>query len=343
MSRQTVTDNREVKTKEMKLKNADNGEGAQTMQQQAEPVVRKSNGDFPAGAIQSTVPVVEVTGPSLAALEVSAVRKEFVRRGGAVSRLRGREMIKRVTAVDDVSFSVKRREIFGLLGPNGTGKSTLIRLMSTLLLPDAGRIEVFGHDVVAEEAAVKRMINRVSVEASFFKKLSPMENLLYAARLYRVEPSYARERIVEILLTLGLERKTIWAPMEDMSRGMQQKVAIARAFLTSPILLLLDEPTTGLDPHSKRSVQAFVRQMREDHDTTVVLTTHDMHEADALCDRIAIVDRGRIVAMDTPAGLKRLLDRRLGAEPTLEDVFLELTGKPLDKDASAGLASQSKD
>jgi ABC-2 type transport system ATP-binding protein len=120
--------------------------------------------------------------------------------------------------------------------------------------------------------------------------------------------------------------------MEDMSRGMQQKVAIARAFLTSPVMLLLDEPTTGLDPHSKREVQAFVREMRDDHDTTVILTTHDMYEADGLCDRIAIVDRGKIVALDTPEGLKQQIAQKNGHAPTLEDVFLQLTGRGLNEE-----------
>ncbi len=228
-------------------------------------------------------------------------------------------------AVDRVSLDVERGEIFGILGPNGSGKSTLIRLIATLLVPDSGHITVFGHDVTHEPRQVQTMINRVSVEASFFKKLSPMENLLYGARLYGVGADEARKRVKEILARLGLEAKAIDRPMEEMSRGMQQKVAIARAFLSSPILLLLDEPTTGLDPRSKREVQAFVRELRDSHDTTILLTTHDMYEADALCDRIAILDGGRIVALDTPAGLKQ----PNGRAPTLEEVFLELTGKQL--------------
>jgi ABC-2 type transport system ATP-binding protein len=264
------------------------------------------------------------------ALEVRGVSKIFCSSPGIKARLRQRRAAvgKRVVAVDNVSLIVERREIFGILGPNGTGKSTLIRLLSTLLIPDSGQILVFGRDVVTQEAEVKRMINRVSVEASFFKKLTPMENLMYAARLYRVDAAYARQRIVEILKRLGLEDQSIYSPMEDMSRGMQQKVAIARAFLSSPMMLLLDEPTTGLDPHSKREVQTFVREIRQDHDTTVLLTTHDMYEADALCDRIAIIDKGRIVALDTPAGLKAQI-RRNGQEPSLEEVFLELTGRKL--------------
>jgi len=231
-------------------------------------------------------------------------------------------------AVDRISLDVARGEIFGILGPNGSGKSTLIRLIATLLIPDSGRITVFGHDVTQEPRRVQTLINRVSVEASFFKKLSPMENLMYGARLYGVAPGEAKQRAKDILARLGLASQAIDRPMEEMSRGMQQKVAIARAFLSSPILLLLDEPTTGLDPRSKREVQAFVRELRDSHDTTILLTTHDMVEADALCDRIAIIDGGKIVALDTPAGLKKLIPTN-GHAPTLEEVFLELTGKQL--------------
>ena len=139
-----------------------------------------------------------------------------------------------IVAVDHVSFEVETGEIFGVLGPNGSGKSTLIRLMSTLLLPDSGEISVFGHDVEREPMAVQRLINRVSVEASFFKKLSPMENLLYGARLYGLDGRETRKQVEEILNRLGLEERSIGNPMEQMSRGMQQKVAIARALLSHP-------------------------------------------------------------------------------------------------------------
>jgi ABC-2 type transport system ATP-binding protein len=231
-------------------------------------------------------------------------------------------------AVDHLTFEVRRGEIFGVLGPNGGGKSTLIRLIATLLIPDEGQIEVFGWDVVKEPMAAQRMINRVSVEASFFKKLSPMENLLYGARLYGVRGSEIRRQVVSILKRLNIPDKNVNRPMEEMSRGMQQKVAIARALLSTPMLLLLDEPTTGLDPRSKREVQTFVRELRDDHDTTILLTTHDMTEADILCDRVAIMDSGSIVALDTPDNLKRLAKQN-GQSPTLEDVFLQLTGKEL--------------
>jgi ABC-2 type transport system ATP-binding protein len=143
-----------------------------------------------------------------------------------------------------------------------------------------------------------------------------------------MEGKETRHKVVEILTRLGLEQNTIRQPMEEMSRGMQQKVAIARALLSKPKLLLLDEPTTGLDPRSKREVQAVVRELNEQHRTTILLTTHDMGEAEVLCHRIAIVDNGRIVALDTPDALKKLIPRN-EHEPTLEEVFLELTGNQL--------------
>jgi ABC-2 type transport system ATP-binding protein len=237
-------------------------------------------------------------------------------------------VLREVVAVHDATLDVHRGEIYGILGPNGSGKSTLVRLLSTLLIPDEGTVEVFGLDITRHEMAVKRMINRVSVDAAFFKKLSPLENLLYGARLYGMTGNEARQKSIEILGRLGLDSRTYTQPMEEMSRGMQQKVAIARAFLTQPILLLLDEPTTGLDPRSKYEVQEFVYELRDKHDATILITTHDMGEADRLCDRISILDEGRMVAEDTPAGLKRLISRN-GHEPTLEDVFMQLTGKRL--------------
>ncbi len=267
------------------------------------------------------------------ALDVSGVKKQFIKSEGFHWPWnRNGDSRKTVRAVADVTLQVRRGEVFGILGPNGSGKSTLVRCISTLLVPDEGTILVFGHDVREEEMTVKRLINRVSVEASFFKKLTPMENLLYGARLYGVGGDEARKRAVAILTRLGLKKDVIYRPMEEMSRGMQQKVAAARAFLTQPILLLLDEPTTGLDPRSKREVQAFLRELRDTHDATILLTTHDMQEAEALCDRIAILDEGRIVALDTPAGLKARVERSNGHGPTLEDVFMDLTGKKLVED-----------
>ncbi len=234
---------------------------------------------------------------------------------------------REVRAVDDINLTIKHREIVGILGANGSGKSTLIRMLSTLLIPDTGSVSIFGYDVVRDERVVQRLINRVSVEASFFKKLSPMENLLYAARLYNMSSSDARHKIVEILVRLGIKKDRINAPLENMSRGMQQKVAIARAFLTSPIVLLLDEPTTGLDPRSKLDVQLFVKELRDVHDATILITTHDMDEAEALCDRVAIIDQGRIVAMGTIEELKQAVQERLERTTpvTMNEVFMHYT------------------
>jgi ABC-2 type transport system ATP-binding protein len=239
---------------------------------------------------------------------------------------------KAVVAVNDVSMSIRRGEIYGVLGANGSGKSTLIRLISTLLTLDGGRVEVLGHDVEREEMAVKQLINRVSVDAAFFKKLSPHENLAYAARLYGMDPKLARAQVIEILARLGIGPKRLDRPVEQMSRGMQQKVAIARALLTSPTVLLLDEPTTGLDPRSKLDVQTFIEEVRDTHDATIVLTTHDLAEAERLCDRIALINDGRVVAEGTPDELKTLVARDHGKEPTLENVFMTFTGKSLDDD-----------
>ena len=219
---------------------------------------------------------------------------------------------KQTVAVNRVSFSVPRGEIFGVLGPNGSGKSTLIRLIATLLIPDGGQINVFGHDVVKDPMAAQRLLNRVSVEASFFKKLSPMENLLYGARLYGVGASTARAQAKSILLRLGLEEKAIFQPMEEMSRGMQQKVAIARAFLTHPILLLLDEPTTGLDPRSKREVQAFVRELRDTHDATILLTTHYMMEAIS-----CVIASPSLTAATSWRWIRRLISSSESRRPTV--------------------------
>jgi ABC-2 type transport system ATP-binding protein len=265
------------------------------------------------------------------AIQVQEAYKVFrkKRRWSLKRSQRDEDNVKQVVAVDRVSFNVHRKEIFGVLGPNGSGKSTLVRLIATLLLPDGGSITLFGHDVVREAMAVQRLINRVSAEASFFKKLSPMENLLYSARLYGLDARSIRRDIVTILTRFDIKERDIYQPLEEMSRGMQQKVAIARALLTRPAVLLLDEPTTGLDPRSKREVQAVVKEMRDQDGTTILLTTHDMVEAEVLCDRIAILDAGKIVALDTPAELRAMVPPTNGRPTTLEDVFLNLTGKKL--------------
>jgi ABC-2 type transport system ATP-binding protein len=264
------------------------------------------------------------TSPStagVAAVEVVGLRKEFrrkARRGAPGPK------VKRLAAIDGVSFSMRRGETIAILGKNGSGKSTLVRILSTLLLLDGGEARVFGHDVGRDARSVRRLVNRVSVEASFFKKMSPAENLGYAARFYGMTSRQTREEIPRILGRVGFPQGRRHEPMENLSRGMQQKVALARALLTSPVLLLLDEPTTGLDPRSKREVQDFVREIRAEHDATILLCTHDMAEAEVLAERVGIIERGRLLRLEGAAELKA----HYGAA-TLEEAFLAATGREL--------------
>src|SRR5687768_3007197 len=240
---------------------------------------------------------------------------------------------RRVRAIDDVSFDVERNTIFGLIGANGSGKSTLIRTLSTLVLADAGEVKVFGYDVEDDSMAVRQLINRVSADPSFFGQMTALENLLFFGRVYGLPASEIRVRSKEILDRLGLEAPQQKSMVKELSRGQQQKIAVARAFLTSPVLMLLDEPTTGLDPRSKRDVQTFVREVQRDHDATIFLTTHDMAEAEALCDRIAFLVGGRIVAEGTPLELRSMVaDGRPVEDIDMEDVFMALTGKSVEDD-----------
>ncbi len=233
-------------------------------------------------------------------------------------------------ALKSVSLTLNRGEVVGILGPNGSGKSTLVRVISTLTLPDAGEVEVFGIDAVKRPKEVQRYMNRVSVEASFFKKLSSMENLLFGAKLYGVTDRESKPMIREILDGIGFDFKRVNEPMEHLSRGMQQKIALARALLTSPMLMLLDEPTTGLDPRSKKDVQALIRSIRADHESSILLCTHDMGEAEELCDRIGILLNGELIAIDTAEGLKR--QYQTGDDlPTLEEVFMAATGTTMEE------------
>jgi ABC-2 type transport system ATP-binding protein len=256
----------------------------------------------------------------MTAVEVTNLRKEFIRREGRLRR-------RRVPALRGISFTIERGECVAVLGANGSGKSTLIRLLATLLLHDGGTARVFGHDVFADPRPVRRLVNRVSVEASFFKKMSSNENLSYAARFYGLTPSDTSARIPEILERVGFPVDRRGEAMEALSRGMQQKVALARALLTAPVLLLLDEPTTGLDPRSKLEVQEFIKEVRRVHDATILLCTHDLDEAEALADRVGILDRGQLIVLGTVAEL----EERYGVE-TLEEAFFASTGRALDAD-----------
>jgi len=255
------------------------------------------------------------------AVEVRELRKEFRRR----DRKRGRFGRRTRAALDGVSFTIDRGETVAILGQNGSGKSTLVRVLSTLLLPDGGSAQIFGHDVVSEARPVRRLVNRVSVEASFFKRMSSSENLSYAARYYGMTARQTRDLIPEILGRVGFPPDRRDEPMENLSRGMQQKVALARALLTSPVVLLLDEPTTGLDPRSKLEVQEFIREIRADHDSTILLCTHDLNEAETLAERVGILDRGRLLALEPAGDIKRRYDAE-----TLEEAFFAATGREFE-------------
>jgi ABC-2 type transport system ATP-binding protein len=252
---------------------------------------------------------------------VHGLRKEFRRRNGGFSRGR------RVAALKGVEFRIERGECVAILGQNGSGKSTLVRLLSTLLLHDGGEATIFGHDAFRETRAVRRLVNRVSVEASFFKKMSAAENLSYAARFYGMGYSETRTKIPVILERVGFPAERRDESMEDLSRGMQQKVALARALLTSPVLLLLDEPTTGLDPRSKLEVQDFIREVRATHDSTILLCTHDMAEAESLADRVGILDRGELLFLEPVEDVKRRYD-----VDTLEEAFFAATGRSFEEE-----------
>ena len=260
---------------------------------------------------------------SQAAVSVRDLTKIFSRRKRVVHR-------RHRTALNKVSFEMKRGECVAILGQNGSGKSTLVRLLSTLLLPDGGEARIFGHDVFKDERKVKRLVNRVSVEASFFKKMSAAENLAYAARFYGMGPRETHTKIPLILERVGFPSARRNEAMENLSRGMQQKVALARALLTSPVLLLLDEPTTGLDPRSKQEVQTFIREIRASHDSTILLCTHDMNEAEELADRIGLLDRGELLFLEPVQDVKD----RYGVD-TLEEAFFAATGRTFEDEKTA--------
>jgi ABC-2 type transport system ATP-binding protein len=256
---------------------------------------------------------------SSAAVAVRDLDKVFWRRKGLFQRRRPRAALNRV------SFEIERGECVAILGQNGSGKSTLVRLLSTLLLPDGGEATIFGNDVFKDARKVRRLVNRVSVEASFFKKMSAAENLAYAARFYGMGPRETHAKIPVILERVGFPSARRGEAMENLSRGMQQKVALARALLTAPVLLLLDEPTTGLDPRSKQEVQRFIREIRERHDSTILLCTHDMKEAEELADRIGLLDRGELLFLEPVIDV---LDRY--EVDTLEEAFFAATGRTFE-------------
>lgn len=269
-------------------------------------------------------------------VEVDALRKVFPKRKkarGPFSFLRGRsasEESDTFVAVDGVSFAIRKGEVFGLLGPNGAGKTTTIRMLSTLLEPTSGRVSIGGYDALKQPDLVRQSLGAVLTgERSVYWKLTGRENLAYFAALYHLPPKVAKARVDELLVRMNLEGRAD-EYVERYSSGMKQRVAIAKALLADPPLLLLDEPTIGLDPQSARNLRELILEIKAEG-RTVLLTTHYMEEADGLCDRIGIVDAGKIIALDTPANLKKLI-RQLDVvqleldafDPTLEPTLRAL-------------------
>jgi ABC-2 type transport system ATP-binding protein len=231
-------------------------------------------------------------------------------------------------AVDKISFEVETGEIFGFLGPNGAGKTTTIRMLTGQLRPTSGEARVVGYDVVDERQELKPQIGVVFEYQNVYERLSARGNLNFYARLYGVEKGRVREVLTQVGL-MGRERDRI----KKYSNGMKQRLLIARALLHEPKVLFLDEPTRGLDPGVAREIRAIVADLSEEG-VTVFLTTHYMEEADRLCSRVAIIDQGRIVALDTPEMLK--LEHGNGQDVTLEDVFIGLTGRSLYRGGNDG-------
>jgi len=226
-------------------------------------------------------------------------------------------------AVDGISFDVEPGEVFGFLGPNGAGKTTTIKMLTGQLRPTSGTARVAGCDVVEERQQLKPQIGVVFEHQNIYERLSARDNLLFAARLYGVHKS----RVEEMLARVGLADRAR-EKAKNYSNGMKQRLLIARALLHEPRVIFLDEPTRGLDPNIARGIRAFIEELAQ-QGVTVFLTTHYMEEADHLSDRVAIIDQGRVVAMDTPERLKAEYGK--DEETTLEDVFVKLTGRYLGR------------
>jgi ABC-2 type transport system ATP-binding protein len=232
------------------------------------------------------------------AIEVSHLRRLFSSQIGVIKRT-----AKEVVAVDDVSFEVQEGELFGLLGPNGAGKTTTIKMLTTLLIPTLGSASVKGFDVVAHATEVRKRIGFIfGGERGLYWRLSGIDNLRYFASLYNLDYDVTKKRIPQLLEMVGLNGRGE-EKVQGYSRGMKQRLHVARTLLHDPDILFLDEPTLGLDPVGAREFRQVILGLQSEK-KTILLTTHYMFEADALCDRIAIINHGRIIAIDTPGGLK---------------------------------------
>jgi len=232
------------------------------------------------------------------------------------------------TAVDHVSFGVKKGEVFGLLGPNGAGKTTIIRMLSTLTRPTEGTATVGGYDVVKHDSKVRKLVGLVSEKMIMYDRLTAKENLWFFGKLYNIPKNVLNQRIDELL---GLVQLSKWkgSQVGTFSTGMRQRMNVIRALLNMPEVLFLDEPTLGLDPQSSVEVREFVKKINRENKTTIIITTHMMIEADMLCDRIGIIDHGKITALDTSTNLKRLVS---GTDTTI--LVLEIANLTSDVIAS---------
>lgn len=219
-------------------------------------------------------------------------------------------------AVDHITFEVREGEIFGFLGPNGAGKTTTQRMLTTLLEPTDGRVTIFGHDLGRDAYPAKRQIGLVPEEANVYAELTALDNLIFTARLYRMPRDAWSERAQELLETFDLWGKRN-IKVENFSKGMRRRLSIAMAVIHQPRLLFLDEPTPGLDAQSARTIHEMIRKMNAE-DTTIFLTTHLIEEASMLCDRVAIINQGRIATIDTPERLKRAFRRVQSVEVSME-------------------------
>ncbi len=260
------------------------------------------------------------------AIEVQHLRRVFRTTVGVLRREK-----KKIVAVKDISFDIKKGELFGLLGPNGAGKTTTVKMLTTLLLPTGGTAKIMNLDVVHDAQAIRGHIGFIfGGERGLYWRLSAMDNLRYFASLYRIDPDLAKRRIPELLELVGLKGREN-EKIEGYSRGMKQRVHIARTLLHDPEILFLDEPTIGLDPVGARELRNIVRDLQEQN-KTILLTTHYMFEADALCDRIAVIDEGEIVALDTPESLKQVVQDlsiiELEVFGITEDVLTRLRTQP---------------
>jgi len=235
------------------------------------------------------------------------------------------------TAVDHVDLSIEPGEMFGLLGPNGAGKTTTIRMLTTLLKPATGTVTVFGIDAAAHPMRVRRVIGYVPQMLSADANLTGVENVELFARLFDVPRKSRKERVTAVLDAMGLTEAAARLA-GTYSGGMIRRLELAQALINAPRLLVLDEPTVGLDPIARGNVWEYIAKLRTEHDMTVLMTTHYMDEADAYCDRVSLMHRGRIRTTGRPAGLRA----GLGDGATLDDVFRHYTGDTLDNAPEEG-------